>query len=154
MYCLSTFCCVCFKNEKQLQVLQFIDTDGISLLEKIKFCTFENEWSETNAIYICGVCQKNLIIAYEFKKKCIETNKLLRGYIFQLEHGPNTPKKRGNTDLNVSLSDFRASTPIFEFIKDDEIDNESEYSLSPSLDIEKYEELMIKEEPIEVPEKS
>lgn len=150
MYCLSTFCCVCFTNSRRMQNLQNLDTDGISLLEKIKFCTFEKvifyisriisplitkcsflkEWIEKPPLHICAICQNNLNVSYEFKKKCIETNKVLRGYIFQLQHGPISVEKDANADLNVSLVDMRPCTPIFELIKNVSICKYSELSFT------------------------
>ncbi|GLV41982.1 hypothetical protein CBL_10141 [Carabus blaptoides fortunei] len=150
MYCLLSFCCVCLSDREELQSLSNTDVDNVQLLDKLNFCAFETEWIQSNfPIFICYKCCHSLRIAYEFKRMCHKNNKLLRGYVSQLNVTESMESL--HSDRCSVLKDTKQSTMDMKVVQDTEIaqycKTELDYSPARSSTVRQNEEevLSVKE---------
>ncbi|KAF5304456.1 hypothetical protein FQA39_LY09652 [Lamprigera yunnana] len=105
MYCITDFCRVCLTTEKSLTDIVQTETQTDSLVNKLKLCVSEVEWSTNNTILMCIECIEKLNNAYDFKNQCLQSTKVFENYI---QEG----NKSGNTESNNMVSGITINTNI------------------------------------------
>ncbi|KAF5269137.1 hypothetical protein FQR65_LT02437 [Abscondita terminalis] len=81
-----TDCCrICLKKEDSFIDIMKTQTKTDSLVNKLKLCVSEVEWSINNSILMCSTCVDKLNSAYEFKNQCLQSTKLFENYMLELK---------------------------------------------------------------------
>lgn len=103
MYYITDCCRVCLKKDNSLVDIIKTQTKTDSLINKLKLCVSEVEWSTNNCILMCPTCIDKLNSAYEFKNQCLQSTKVFENYKVELNESHSKNKEMIVTakDTNV-----------------------------------------------------
>ncbi|GLV44476.1 Kahuli [Carabus blaptoides fortunei] len=143
-------------GRREVQNVNNKDTDDISLVEKLKYCSFKTGWiDDALPLFICYKCYNDLKIAYSFKKMCASNSIILKGYVSRLKYGDNNSvDDHEYRQLRVEIEKnkiYGVNILLYERVQVEEVDMDvSSSDGESSFDIFEDTAIDIKEEIVEI----